>query len=110
MKLDILARVTDAARPGPWRRFYDDYQKGTWCIGRTPETAGDIASDVPEAEAAFIAAADPNTVGALIDVVQAYADLFSYVDFSRLRVGGKEANGKLIDKLAWLMKALEENG
>src|SRR5690348_7752451 len=75
-----LRALAEKATPGPWQRFYDRYESGTWCIQPVaeyggmvviPEDAPVVASDVTVADAAYIAAASPDVILRLLDRIDA---------------------------------------
>ena len=63
MNLDALAALAEAATPGPWEATRDPKAKDDWWLVHTDT---DILAMTGQQEAAYIAAADPTAILALI--------------------------------------------
>jgi hypothetical protein len=83
MKRDDLDAILAAATPGRWQRWYDDYTRGTWCLGPSAETAGDVASDVPWVDARAIAVTHNLTpkMLAVVDAAREYVTLHDTMNY-----------------------------
>ncbi len=97
MDVDALEALEQAATPGPWEAFYDDYDRGTWLVSQvdenglihedhripvsdaTPEDAALIVAELPDdgvivsAELAAFAGAWDAVQKALPDYIAALA-------------------------------------
>ena len=73
-----LRKLAEAATPGPWNYYDDSLSTGRIEIVALGKTVTRIYRSVPEedgANAEFIAAANPQTVIALLDTIEAQAAL-----------------------------------
>ena len=73
-----LRKLAEAATPGPWNYYDDSLSTGRIEIVALGKTVTRIYRSVPEedgANAEFIAAANPKTVIALLDTIEAQAAL-----------------------------------
>ena len=65
---DKLRTLAEAATPGPWTYLIDDYELGTMFVTNDPKNEQrPVAQGIWRTDAAYIAAASPDRILALLD-------------------------------------------
>lgn len=91
--LDTIEARANAATRGPWRAFYDDYERGTWLVsqvdseGLIHDDGIIVASGVPAADADFVAAAREDIPALVAEVRRLRDAIIEAADFGLGRYG-----------------------
>ena len=105
-----LRKLAEAATPGPWNYYDDSLSTGRIEIVALGKTVTRIYRSVPEedgANAEFIAAANPQTIIALLDTIEAQAaeierqnaTIDSYINTAAVLAAKVEAQSAEIERL-----------